>query len=95
MPPEPCENVKTIKNSTRNMGRDAIYQQIYPQLKHFYSLTEKFLYNYNYKFTPPKNQSLDHVIAKATQDVHAYKIYNHEIFQLGFNFLHTPLNPNT
>ena len=70
------------------MVQDALYQQKYPQLKKLYSLTEKFLYNYNYEFTLPRNPSLDHVIAKASQDVHAYKIYNHEIFQLNFNFLH-------
>ena len=88
MPPEPCENVETIKNSTRNIGRDAVYQQNYPQLKQFYSLTEKFLYNYKYKFTLPKNPSLDLVTAKTSQDVHAYKICNRELFQLNFNFLH-------
>ena len=88
IPPETCENVETIKNSTRNMGRDSTYQRKYPQLKQFYSLTEKFIYSYNYKFTLPQNPFLGHVIAKATQDTHAYKIFNHEIFQLSFNFLH-------
>ena len=70
------------------MGRDAVYQQRYPQLKQFYSLSEKILCNYNYKFILPCNPFLDHVIAKASQELHAYKIYNHEIFQLSFNFLH-------
>ena len=88
MSPEPCENVETIKNSTRNIGRDELYQQNHPQLKQFYSLTEKFLYNYNYEFTLPKNPSLDHVITKTSQDVHAYKIYNRKNFQLSFNSLH-------
>ena len=36
----------------------------------------------------PKNPTLVHVIARASQDVDAYKIYNHEIFQISFNFLH-------
>ena len=89
IPPEPCENLETIKNSTRNMGRAALYQQKFPQLKQFYSLTEKFLYNYNYRFFLRRNPSLDHAIAKASPDVHEYKIYIHEIFQLSFNFLHT------
>ena len=45
--PTPCETVETIKTSTRNMGRDVVHHQRYPQLKQFYSLTEKFLYRYN------------------------------------------------
>ena len=70
------------------MGRDVVHHQRYPQLKQFYSLTEKFLYRYNYIFTLPRNPSLDHVTAKASQ-VTAFKAYvPHEIFQLSFNFLH-------
>ena len=34
--------------------------------------------------TPP----LIMLIAKASQDPHAYKICHHEVFQLSFNFLH-------
>ena len=70
------------------MGRDIVHHQRYPQLKQFYSLTEKFLYRYNYKFTLPRNPSLDHVTAKASEDVTAFKAYTHEMFQLSFNFLH-------
>ena len=84
----PARQCKTIKTSTRNMGRDVVHHQGYPQLKQFYSLTEKFLYRYNYKFTLPRNPSLDHVTAKASQDVTAFKAYTHEMFQLSFNFLH-------
>ena len=82
MPPKPCENVESIKNSTRNSGRDAQHQQKYPQLKQFYSLTEIFWYNYNYRHRLhiPKSPILDHVIAKAPQDLQAYKIYNHDVF---------------
>ena len=69
------------------MGRDVVHHQRYPQLK-FYSVTEKFLYRYNYKFTLSRNPSLDHVTAKASQDVTAFKAYTHEMFQLSFNFLH-------
>ena len=87
LPPIPCETVETIKTSTRNMGRDVVHHQRYPQLKQFYSLTEKFLYRYNYKFTLPRNPSLNTVTAKASQDVNAYTAYTHEMFQLSFNFL--------
>ena len=88
IPPAPCETVDTIKTSLRNMGRDVVHHQRYPQLKQFYSLTEKFLYRYNYKFTLRRKPSLDHVVARASQDTHAFKAYNHEMFQLSFNFLH-------
>ena len=77
-----------MKKSTRNMGRDAQHQESNPQLKQFCSLTEKFLYNYNYRFYIPKSPILDLVIAKASQDLHEYKKYTHEVFQLSFNFLH-------
>ena len=46
-PPLPSENTNTVKRSTKNMGRDKFHQAIYPILKQFYSLTERFLYNYN------------------------------------------------
>ena len=67
------------------MGRDVVHHQRCPQLKQFYSLTEKFLYRYAYKFTSPRNPSLNHVVAKTSQ---AFKAYTHEMFQLSFNFLH-------
>ena len=86
-PPIPCETVETIKSSTRNMGRDVVHHQRYPQLKQFYSLTEKFLYRYNYKLYL-YNPSPDHVTAKTSQDVTAFKAYVHEMFELSFNFLH-------
>ena len=70
------------------MGRDVVHHQRYPQLKQFYSLTENFLYRYNYKFTLPRHPSTDHVTAKASQDVNAFKAYTHEMFHLSFNFLH-------
>ena len=89
IPTIPCETVETIKTSTRNMGRDVIHHQRYHQLKQFYSLTEKFLYRYNYKFTLHRSPSLCHVTAKASKDVTAFKAYvPHEMFQLSFNFLH-------
>ena len=69
LPPIPCETVETNKRSTRNMGRDVVHHQRCPELKQFYSLTEKFLYRYNYEFTFPRNPSLDHVNAKASQVV--------------------------
>ena len=72
MPPEPCENVESKKNSTRNMGRHIQHQQIHRKLMQLYSLTDEFLYNYNYKFTIPKKPTRHHVIAKAS--LHAYKI---------------------
>ena len=48
MPPETRKKVETIKNSTRNMGRDTEHQKNCPQLNQIYSLTRKFLHNYNY-----------------------------------------------
>ena len=44
--------------------------------------------SYNYRFFIRKNPILDHVLAKISRDPHAYKIENHEVFQLNFNFLH-------
>ena len=60
----------------------------------FFSSTEKFLCRYNYEFTLPKNPSLDHVVARVSQNVHAFKAYNHDMFQLSFNFLHPTTKEN-
>ena len=46
-PPLPPENTITVKRSTKNMGRDKLHQTMYPKLKQFYSLTERFLYDYD------------------------------------------------
>ena len=70
------------------MGTDKVHQSRCPHLKQFYSLTENFLYNYDHHFYLPGSPVSDHVTAKTPQDIIAYKIYNHEVFQLNFNFLH-------
>ena len=88
-PPLPPENTNTVKRSTKNMGRDNLHQSMYPILKQFYSLTERFLYDYDYEFKIPITCHFDQVIAKASQDLSAYSIYYHQIFQLSFNFLHS------
>ena len=49
----PYENTNTVKRSTKNMGRYKIHQASYPILKQFYSLTERFLYDYDYEFKVP------------------------------------------
>ena len=87
-PPLPPENTNTVKRSTKNMGRDKLHQTMYPILKQFYSLTERFLYDYDYEFKIPITCHFDQPIAKASQDLSAYSIYDHQIFQLSFNFLH-------
>ena len=87
-PPLPPENTNTVKRSTKNMGRDKLHQTMYPILKQFYSLTERFLYDYDYEFKIPITCHFDLLIAKASQDLSAYSIYDHQIFQLSFNFLH-------
>ena len=70
------------------MGRDKLHQTLYPKLKQFYSLTERFLYDYDYEFKLPVTCNFDLLVAKASQDLSAYSIYEHQIFQLSFNFLH-------
>ena len=87
-PPLPSENTNTVKRSTKNMGRDKIHQATYPILKQFYSLTERFLYNYNYEIKVPTVCTLDHLAAKASEHLSAYSVFEHELFQLSFNFLH-------
>ena len=89
-PPLPSENTNTVKRSTKNMGRDKIHQSQYPKLKQFYSLTERFLYNYDYEFRLPVDCNFDLLVAKASQDLSAYSAFTqqHQIFQLSFNFLH-------
>ena len=86
----PSENTNTVKRSTKNMGRDKIHQSQYPKLKQFYSLTERFLYDYDYEFRLPVNCNFDLLVAKASQDLSAYSAFKqqHQIFQLSFNFLH-------
>ena len=89
-PPLPSENTNTVKRSTKNMGRDKIHQSQYPKLIQFYSLTERFLYDYDYEFRLPVDCNFDLLVAKASQDLSAYSVFTqqHQIFQLSFNFLH-------
>ena len=89
-PPLPSENTNTVKRSTKNMARDKIHQSQYPKLKQFYSLTERFLYDYDYEFRLPVDCKFDLLVAKASQDLSAYSAFTqqHQIFQLSFNFLH-------
>ena len=89
-PPLPSENTNTVKWSTKNMGRDKIHQSLYPKLKQFYSLTERFLYDYDYEFRLPRTCNFDFLVAKASQDLSAYSAFTqqHQIFQLSFNLLH-------
>ena len=89
-PPLPSENTNTVKRSTKNMGRDKIHQSLYPKLKQFYSLTERFLYDYDYEFRLPRTCNFDFLVAKASQDFSAYSAFTqqHQIFQLSFNLLH-------
>ena len=87
-PPLPPENTNTVKRSTKNMGSDKLHQTMYTKLKHFYSLTERFLYDYDYEFKLPLTCNYDLLVAKASQDLSAYSIYEHQMFQLSFNFLH-------
>ena len=89
-PPLPSENTNTVKRSTKNMGRDKIHQSLYPKLKQFYSLTERFLYDYDYEFRLPRTCNFGFLVAKASQDLSAYSAFTqqHQIFQLSFNLLH-------
>ena len=89
-PPLPSENTNTVKRSTKNMGRDKIHQSLYPKLKQFYSLTERFLYDYDYEFRLPRTCNFDFLVAKASQDLSACSAFTqqHQIFQLSFNLLH-------
>ena len=87
-PPLPSENNNTVKRSTKNMGRDKQNQTTYPILKQFYSLTERFMYDYDHEFKVPVICTFDYLVAKASQDPSAYSVFEHQIFQLSFNFLH-------
>ena len=87
-PPLPPENTNTVKSSTKNMGRDKLHQQTYPILKEFYSLTERFMYDYDYEFKVPVTCIFDLLVAKASQDLSAYSVFDHQMFQLSFYFLH-------
>ena len=87
-PPLPSEKTNTVKRSTKNMGRDKFHQTSYPILKQFYSPTERFMYDYDYEFKVPTTCTFDLLVAKASQDLSAYSVFDHQIFQLSFNFLH-------
>ena len=67
-PPLPSENTNTVKRSTKNMGRDKLHQTTYPILKQFYSLTECFMYDYDYEFkVPTVCCTFDYLVAKASK----------------------------
>ena len=51
-------------------------------------MTERFLYDYNYEFKVPVVCTFDLLMAKASQDLSAYSVFDHKIFQLSYNFLH-------
>ena len=87
-PPLPSKNTNTVKRSTKNIGRDKIHQATYPILKQFYSLTERFLYDYNYEFKVPVVCTFDLLMPKTSQDLSAYSVFDHIIFQMSLNYLH-------
>ena len=87
-PPLPSKNTNTVKRSTKNRGWYKFHQAKYPILKQFYSLTERFLYDYNYEFKVPVICTFDHLVAKASQHLSADSVSDYEVFQLSFNFLH-------
>ena len=87
-PPLSSENTTTVKRNTKNMGRDKLHQSTFPILKQFYILTERFMYDYDYEFKVPVTCTFDYVVAKASQDLSAYSVFEHQIFHLSFNFLH-------
>ena len=60
-PPLPSENTNTVKRSTKNMRRDKLHQTTYPILKQFYSLTERFMYDYDYDFKVPVICTFDYL----------------------------------
>ena len=91
VPPLPSENTTTVKRSTKNMGRDKIHQSSYAILKQFYSLTERFLYDYNCEFKVPLVCTFNHLAAKASQDLSACSVFDQELFQLSFVFLRVQL----
>ena len=66
------------------MDGEKYHQASYPILKQFYSLKERFLYDYDYEFTVPSVFLFDHLVAKASQDLSAYSVYEHDIFQLTY-----------
>ena len=70
------------------MGRDKIQQASYPILTQLYSLTERFLYDYIYEFKLTIVCTFHQIVAKASQDLSAYSVFEHEVFQLSFNLLH-------
>ena len=88
----PPENTNTVKRSTENMGRDKLHQSTYPILKQFYSLTERFMYDYDYEFKVPVICTFDYLVSKASQDLSGYSVFEHQLFQLSFNFLHPTPN---
>ena len=69
------------------MGREKLDQTTYPILKQFYSLTERFRYDYDYEFKIPVIFTFDYLVAKASQNLSAYSVFERQIFQLSFNFL--------
>ena len=46
------------------------------------------MYDYDYEFKVPVNCTFDYLVAKASQDLSSYSVFEHQIFQLSFNFLH-------
>ena len=46
------------------------------------------MYDYDSEFKVPVICTSDYLVAKASQDISAYSVFEHQIFQLSFNFLH-------
>ena len=46
------------------------------------------MYDYDYEFKVPTVCTFDYLVAKASQDLSAYSVFENQIFQLSLNFLH-------
>ena len=46
------------------------------------------MYDYDYEFKVAVLRNFDYLVAKASQDLSAYSVFEHQIFQLTFNFLY-------
>ena len=46
------------------------------------------MYDNDYEFKVPVICTFDYLVAKTSQDLSAYSVFEHQIFQLSFNFLH-------
>ena len=80
------ENTNPVKKAPK-IWEETNYTRPHTQYSRNF-IAERFLYDYKFDFKVPLVCTFDYLVAKASKDLSAYSVFDYELFQLSFNFLH-------